>query len=67
MSKYVAFNFITGQYEPIPDENGQGPTSAWVQGWEAYMLDGPSERNPYDPTTNEGHDWEDGYEAARKD
>jgi hypothetical protein len=66
MEKYVAFNFVTGKDEPIPDKDRNGLTSAWVEGWDCCMYNGLSS-NPYDQATLEGHDWQDGYDAAIRD
>lgn len=57
-------NFITGKDEPIPQRNPNEPTQAWADGWEAYMNGAMSEDNPFEPHSQEHHDWEDGWMAA---
>jgi hypothetical protein len=47
---------------PTPDT----PTDAWIQGWNDGM-ELQSRDNPYSDSTLEYHDWQEGYEAARRD
>ena len=63
---YHLRDLFTGEDVPIPDHHYDEPTEAWVEGWNASMYNGLPD-NPYDPHTTEGHDWQDGYDAAERD
>ena len=61
------YNFITECWEPLcvrTDEDG--PSEAWVQGWDANMHEGFGV-NPFEPGTQEFDDWEDGWNTAEND
>ena len=61
------FNFVTECWEPLcirTDEDG--PSEAWVQGWDANMHDGIY-INPFEPNTQESLDWQDGWDCAERD
>lgn len=61
------FNFVTECWEPIcVRTDDDGPSSEWVQGWDACMHSG-SDINPFDPFTQEAIDWQDGWDCAEKD
>jgi hypothetical protein len=58
-------NFVTGVDEPI--RINQDPGRAWGDGWEDYMRYGESCKNPYPENTQEYNDWQEGWEAAKRD
>ena len=59
---YYLRDLFTGDDVPYSEK----PSQAWVEGWNASMYSGLPD-NPYDPHTTEGHDWQDGYDAAERD
>ena len=65
--KWMIHNFITGEEVESKKLVEEGPTEAWVNGWNDGMDYGGSAINPYTEATTEWHDWDDGCEAAKKD
>jgi ribosome modulation factor len=63
---WLARNFITGKDEPLPKPDPNEPTEAWVQGWTASM-NNEFKSSPYAESSQEHHDWLDGYKAAERD
>lgn len=61
------YNFISGEWEELPDLMPQeGPSQWWIEGWNCYMNSDPKE-NPYEQGTTEYWEWQDGYDAAERD
>ena len=63
---YYLRDLFTGDDVPVPEHHYDEPSEAWIEGWNASMYGGLPD-NPYDPCTTEGHEWQDGYDAAERD
>lgn len=67
MSKsYRIYNFVEAKEQEFHKTvYADEPTEAWIEGWEANMVDG-YKRNPYQEGTTEWCDYEDGWEEAER-
>ena len=69
VKKYKITDLFTGEEKDLEKETFPGePTLCWIEGWTARMECGYDKiENPYAPTTNEYHEWLDGWESAERD
>jgi hypothetical protein len=63
--KWRIYNFVTGRmHEPHELPPGE-PMKEWVEGWNAYMIDGWKD-NPYPLGTIQYNDYEAGWAIAKE-
>ena len=69
VKKYKITDLFTGEEKDLEKTLYPGePTQAWIEGWTASSQYGWGKiENPYAPTTNEYHEWLDGWESAERD
>ena len=63
--EWVSYNFVVGADMPLPEQAERKPSAAWVAGWNTYILNG-HKHNPFESTTQDHHDYEDGWAAAER-
>lgn len=63
MDRYTSFNWVTGQNETPPENDG---FEEWEMGWNDCMEDGYNS-NPFDKGTKKHADYEAGYKAAEEE
>jgi hypothetical protein len=61
------YDFVSAEWvRPFYRTDEDGPSEAWIQGWEANMHGG-LEVNPFGSSSQEAIDWQDGWDAAERD